>query len=129
MAFDTIGSHSFINITGPMGRAGIEAEEMTRPYTDSIAIRQTKVGCPKVEWTATRDTTSQANVEAFYASYMLIKGTVVTVVRRGISYPDYFIWDVVEDGWMTGAVGVGGIAGGHILFTTKFIVQYAGAIT
>lgn len=128
MAFDTIGLHSFINITGPMGRSGIESEDITRPYTNSVGIRHTRLSCPVTELIATRDTTTQAFCEAFYVSYMLTKGTVLDIVRRGITYADYYVWDVTEEGWSTGANAVGGVAGGHILFVTRFVVQYAGAI-
>lgn len=128
MAFDTIGLHSFINITGPMGRAGIESEDITRPYTNSVGIRHTRQGCKAVELVAIRDTTSQAFCEAFFASYMLTQGTVLDIVRRGITYADYYVWEVEELAWSTGANAVGGVAGGHILFATRFLVQYAGAI-
>lgn len=128
MAFDTIGLHSFINITGPMGRAGIESEDITRPYTNSVGIRHTRQGCKPVELIAMRDTTTQTLAEAFYVSYMLTQGTVLDIVRRGTTYSDYYVWEVEEIGWSTGASAVGGIAGGHILFATRFLVQYAGAI-
>jgi hypothetical protein len=127
MAFDAIGSESFLTMEGAMPQPqALEVEELTRPGVRGRAFRQVEYRGEPWPVHTEADVTSAAAASTLISTYKAMQGTIVTVIYRDRTYSNYLVLDVTAGDVRVMALAVGGLSGGGYLVSADWTLVYAG---
>lgn len=124
MAWPSIGSESFIFLTGRVQRPGEALEEITRYGEDGHEYRQIGKRAKVTQHRTEVDVTSAANAQTKEVNYHALKGTLVTVTypdARSVSSVAVIDVEVLSIRTTEGAVG--GVNGGDVIVTAQWMLQ------
>lgn len=124
---DQIGSLLFIRLDGDMSDVGHTLMDITREAVDGVAYQRRGRRGGLEQLTGVADFTTAANAAAFVTSCNALRGTVVTVILRSVSYANRLVLDCSVQTSVTMASAVGGLTGGNHLVTATFTLQKATA--
>lgn len=126
IASNSIGGQSFIRLDGVIPKKGRQLTNVTRPQVDGVAFRWDGDASDVGQLVGVVDVSSAATAEALRASYTSLQGTVVTIVREGVSHSNYLVLRAEMTDSQYVETPVGGLTGGDHLVFSRFEVVYAG---
>lgn len=106
---NTIGGYEFIRIDGEPDVQAQNVEAIPTPYKDGNAYRKTHIRGEETELSAIRDCTNLTSAATLLQNYKNLQGTVVDIVKDGVTYSNWLITKVKCIRKQQGAKGVGGI--------------------
>lgn len=122
----SIGGVNVISIDGLPDRPGQKTENISAPFRSGNARRKTHVRGHESKIVATVDTNNLTSAATLETNFKAMEGTIVDIVKDGITYSDYMICEVETEMKKQGAIGVGGVyPNGSCVCRFSFVVEDA----
>lgn len=123
---ESIGGLSFIRLDGALNRKAIQGEFIDRAFTDGKCVRRMQTRAEMSELVGLCDKASTTSGDAFQTACVALQGTIVTVVFRGATKPNYYVHLVTPGEIIVGSTAVGGTTNGGCLVMVRFQLVYVG---
>lgn len=122
----SIGGTSVISIEGLPDRPGQKTENISAPFRSGNARRRTHVRGGERTIVATVDTQNLTTANTLETTFKAMEGTIVDIIKDGITYSDYMVCEVETQMKQQGAIGVGGVyPNGSCVCKFAFLVEDA----
>ena len=119
---DSIGSFTFIRLTGAVDKLGKLSEDRTRPNVDGHAIGELGRHSRPTQLESIVDCASASAGETLTDNYKALQGTMATLTLCGVSRGSVYIWEVEDVDRYNVVTPVGGAGGTHMV-VARWTVQ------